>query len=65
MTDEKKKGNVDPDEQTPPSGGDAFSGMESLGRSFLEKNEQSQGDLRALRDMHRRRTRQKPEDPEA
>jgi hypothetical protein len=52
-----------PDEEGQAVPADGFSAMERLGRSFLEKNEQSKADLKALRDMHRRRTRAKPQDP--
>jgi hypothetical protein len=54
-----------PDEEKQAAPADTFSAMERLGRSFLEKTESSRADLKALRDMHRRRTRAQPQDPEA
>ena len=64
MEEQDEGAKQDPKEQNPADSTGGFSGMESLGRSFLEKSEQAQSDLKALRDMHRRRTREKPADRE-
>ena len=57
MADAENKKEETPEEQQPAGAPEAYDGMSSLGRSFLEKNESSRGDLRALRNMHRRRTK--------